>query len=354
MAKITDGILPDGLTLGVVPDRYQELLMLPEAAFNGLNKPDDEKKYACEDIWTQSARNNLAIYLSMSEERREQELGYHIDKKYVSNEEHPYTSPLILNKKHLISIGDKTTTTISAGVALDHGVETDPNDPVIITVTTTVTSTSEIKIVYPGESVEIRPFSVSIAGGTATIKIPRSRLVLPSLNDDRSDSLKYYENDNFLTTVDVKRVYIDSNAGLLLVWTSEDRVICGEITHPDGSESTQQALSYIDDKRLSIIRLYPGSSNEGAAYAKCILPSIVRVNYMSGRTTSMKAEIETIRLSHVMMPYCPSACEAVQQYWQRDGEDDPSGLVTPYGSTRGAVEAWLADSRAKVGHGGKF
>jgi len=75
---------------------------------------------------------------------------------------------------------------------------------------------------------------------------------------------------------------------------------------------------------------------------------------LSGRQSSMRTELETARLAHVLMPNVPCTCPYVEQYWIGDRLKDPSGLVTPYGSESGAVKAWISDSRAKVGTGGMF
>lgn len=351
MARVTDGLL-DGVELGLGIDRYQELLRLPEAVFNGLNKPDDPTKYACETIWTQTARDDLAMFIAQAEEMRRQELGYYVVPQYVLNEEHPYGNPVALNWKHIVNVGVKTTSTILAGVVLDHGAEANPNDPVEISVATSVTNTGEIGVFYPGEDVEIRPFSISISGGTATIKIPRSRLVKPALNDDREDHLYYHENDNFLATVDVKRVYTDTGTGAYLVWTSVDLVIAGVKTYPDGTEDTQDALFRIADCRTSIVNLFPASAGAGAALKRYPLPSVVRVSYIAGRRTSMSTEMRTVRLAHTLTPNKPTKCEAVAQYWADDNKPHESAVTTPYGNKTGAVDCWLADSRAKVGMGG--
>jgi hypothetical protein len=43
-------------------------------------------------------------------------------------------------------------------------------------------------------------------------------------------------------------------------------------------------------------------------------------------------------------------------YWDEDiiGDNDERPVFTPYGYRRGAMRAWVSDSRAKVGIGGKF
>lgn len=361
MSRVGDNILPGDAALGLLLDRYQEIMALPANAFNGLNKPIEIPRYECSTIWKQSDRDYLATYIAMAEEMREQELGYYVAPKYTADEEQNYGVPLTLNKKHLIECGARATSVIEAGAALDLGPvapsEADPpNDPVEISITTVV-AVSEIAVFYPGEDVEIRPSSVSATGGIVTIKIPRARLVNPVYNDNREDHLDYYDNDFFLTTVDVKRVYTDTGSGIVIVWDSRGRVVAGVQTYPDGRETEQEAVCQIIGRqayRISEVHVYPASGGIGAGFTYCTFPAILRLSYLSGRQSSPRTEIETARLAHVEMPNVPCTCPYVKEYWDKDRVDDPSGLVTPYGYARGAVKAWLSDSRAKVGQGGKF
>jgi len=358
MSRVTDGLLDDR-ELRLILDRYQEILRLPIEAFNGLNNPDALDVYECPNIWKQSERDFLATFIAQAEEMREEELGYHLAPIYIDDEEQDYGVPTTLNRKYLIEIGTKTTTIIEAGVVLDLGVETAPNDPVVVTVATTVTATDEVKVFYPGEDIEIRPSNISISGGIATIRIPRSRLVDPDLNDDREDHLSYYENDNFLVTVDISRVYTDTSDGAYLVWDSVARVVAGVQTYPDARETTQRANIQILGqvaRRIAEISTYPASTDgSGSTFVYCVQPTTIRVSYLSGKQSSMRTELETARLSHILSPRAPITCPYVMQLWAEDRAPDSSGIVTPYGGEKGAVRAWISDSRAKVGRqGGKF
>ena len=355
MARIGDNVLPSGVELSVTLDRYQELMRLPESAFNGLNRPLELPNYNCNAIWKQRDRDYLAIFLAHAQEKREQELGYHIAPLYSEEEEFPWDLPILLPApaKQLKLIGKRVVTDLALAQALSHGIETNPNDPVSFTLTVGFTDATEIKIFYPDEDVEIHPSNVSISGTTATIEIPRARLVLNSLNDNREDHLDYFVNANFLTTVDVKRHSYDIPTGVVLVW--KDR---------DGDDVTQVARPIIDDLRLAIVSNIPASYNStdevwtGAAYKIVVgstaLPTIIRMSYIAGRESNLSVELDTCRLTHTLMPHQAVDCEAIAQYWLSDRLPDPSRIVTPYGSTAGAVSTWIADSRAKIGIGGKF
>ena len=332
MAMITSGFLDVLPVLSL--DRYQELLKLPMAAFNGLNKPDDIRyAYDCANIWRQTERDNLGLFIKQAEEIRRQELGYFLGPTYVENEEHDYANPIILEWKHLISLGTLTRELIEEDIVIDHGVETDPNDPVQITVVTSVTDTDEIRVYHDGTEHVIHPSCITITGGVATISIPRSRLVRMDLMDDREDPLSYYENDNFVETVDVGRVYVNTGSGINFVWVNTDL-----------SETTQSACCRILNRRIS--KVYVQSA---VCWVRWCPPAIFRTSYVSGLRYSVSNELKTIRFAHSLMPYRPCSCDGSHQYWLED--QVKTDTLTPYGRTAGAVDAWLADYRARVGYG---
>ena len=354
MARVSDRILPDGFVPALTLDRYQEIMRLPINAFNGLNQPEEEPQYQCSTIWKQSDRDYIAEHSAQAEEMRRRELGYHLASKYeVCDFE--FGAPLIIDRKYLIQIGTQTVdATVGPGTALVLGVETAPNDPVTVTIATTLTDASEIKIYYPGEDVEIRPSSLEIVGNNIEIEIPRARLVLPALNDNREDHLSYYINANFLDEIDVKRVYYDISTGLSYLWEGW-QVSCSSL-----ADTGQVGWHRIRNTRLGIIdhrpATYTGSLATRAVWSHCVWPLWIRLRFQSGRRSSMGTEIETVRLSHTLMPNKPDSCPTVHMYWDEDiiGDDDERPVFTPYGYRRGAMRAWVSDSRNKVGVGGKF
>lgn len=353
MARITDGIISDDQIPSITIDRYQEIMRLPIAAFNGLNDPEEETVYECSTIWKQGERDDLGMYLAMAEEMRELELGYHLSPKWLEDEEHDYSHIAVLNRKHLIEVGRPAVSDISLGVAIDLGAEETPTDPVQILVATTVTDKDEICVFYPGEDVEIRPSSISFSLGVATIKIPRARLVDPTLNDDRSDHLSFYTNSNFIDSVDVKRCYTDTSNVATLRWL-------GTSTCTDRCNlSTQLACSVAAgnrSRRIGKIYVTPATYSNGTytstARTYCHTPVSLLVSYKSGRRNSIKTELLTARLAHTLMPNKPSSCPTVHMYWEEDTKEQD--VWTPYGKRMGAFTAWVIDNRDKVASGGIF
>jgi hypothetical protein len=349
MARVSDNILPDGFSPALTLDRYQEIMRLPINAFNGLNLPTEVPQYQCSTIWNQSERDYIAIHLAQAEEMRIREVGYYLAPMYETAD-FEFGNPLIIDMKHLVEIGFRTVEDVSLGETITLSTGGTIHDPVEITVATTLTAASEIKVYYPGEDVEIHPSSVNISGGVLTIQIPRARLVDPDLNDNREDHLAYENDANFITSCDIKRVYYDNTQGLYYIWEG------WQTSSSSLAEGSQLGWPNIRDARLSIIEHRPATYSAAwaqASWSYCVLPAWVRLYYVSGRRSSMITELETVRLSHTLMPNKPCSCPTVHQYWDEDIEEDER-VWTPYGTRKGAVRAWMSDSRAKVGVGGKF
>lgn len=341
MARVFD--LTPGVELGLTLDRYAVLMRIPEPAFNGLNKPGDPVSYYCNKVWRQRDREHLAHYIAMAEELRETEIGHHISEKYIEGEKHDYGFPIITDKGFVTQVGKQKTSVIEEDYEVDYS---GGGDTITLETATSVTDESEIHVFYQDEDVEINPSDISIQDGDLTVEIPKARLVKPSLMDNREDPLSYDDDDNYVEYVDIKRVYYDESEGMEFVWLDTGT----------GDEETQTVRPIVENAELGIIRPYPASYSDGS-WALTNLkyttyPWLVRVNYLSGVMSSTRAELVTIKLAHTLMPFTPIDCESVTQYWQNDNV--PTDTHTPYGSTKGAVDAWVADSRFKTGGGGMF
>ena len=356
MAHPTPGLLPDDQELALTLDRYQELMGVRVClcSFNGIVRDTDAKCCECSSLWSQAFLDALAIALGRAEEMREQELGYHLAPKYINDEEYDDVKyPMILRRKHLIAIGSKKCDTIQLGYPLILSVLGVINDPVIVIIAPyAFTDVSEIKVYYHDTDIEIHPSKVTISGGTLTIEIPRCRLLDLAIDTNCTEP-SYDEDRNFVNEVDIKRCYTDPSDGLFKVWSTG----CCDPCDTAITETTELQYPRITDKRLSIVKYSPATYASGVWTRVCCssmtcCADLIRVSYLSGRRSSVMAEMETIALAHTLVPDSfTESTDMCSGCWMYDREK--SDVSTPYGDTRGAVRAWLSDSRSKVGFGTK-
>ena len=355
MAYIPDDVL-QGMTPSISIDDYQVNFRLPVGAFYNVNNPA-EVRSSCRSFWTQSNREELARYLAIAEDRRELELGYHIGRKGIVEERQNVNSGFsaVLHKKHFYAGGSYTTSVVESSAALTLKSGSTIVDPVVLTVSTSVTDSSEIVVYHEGTTYEIKPSSVSISGGVATIKIPRARLVDISYLDDREDPLDYETDSYFVTAVDVYRKYIGTDHGHL-EWSPVQRAILSD-GYPSQNVYTQNLYLYAKAERSKIIShvnytptSYVNSIYTGVALAYNLLPETALLNYISGVPNTSQQITYTSRLAHTLMPNPPCGCSEIDMIWQNDRQ--VMDRLTPYGATSGALEVWLHDSRRRVGLGG--
>lgn len=158
-----------------------------------------------------------------------------------------------------------------------------------ITIATTVTDPTELRLYYPGkdgiDEYEIRPLSsVSIAAGTATIRFPRYLAALENLltafiGDDPHIIVDATKDANYLTTVDVYRVYTDTTEQGLFFY--ENDISCDTTPCTPTSES---ACLFIRDSRLGVLAYNRSDYLNGSWVAKDFLdfPDKIRIYYRAG------------------------------------------------------------------------
>jgi len=331
-----------GVQLGLTLDRYQELMRLAPAAFNGLNKPDEEGCYDCWAIWKQTDRDAMALAIAQAEEMREREIGYHVSPKY-DLEIHDYepSAMYFLDWKHLKKIGTYTSSDISlCEPVILSTLHTGIIDPVIITISTTVTDPDEICVYHPGTTIVINPSKVAISGGVATICIPRSRLKSLDIDGNCEPYPDYDDDDNFEVCVDIKRCYIDTTDGVDI--TCMNYCDCTTEVVTDWCET-------IRNYKLSVIKVFPISCASSCCHRKT-----ATIPYWSGILSSIYTEMMTASLANSLLKDIIPSMVDLCNCWKSDMTLSDDAEWNPYGITNGAIKAWLADSRAKVGMGGKF
>lgn len=195
---------------------------------------------------------------------------------------------------HFISGGRVGKTLIDEAAPI---VYTDPDgdtydELATITATTSVTDPEEIAIYYQGMSGndewEIRPITVSISAGVATITCRREQLVKKSLLEAFVPGTVEGTTDaSFESTVDVYRKYHDPSMQVQLVWRNATNC-CTDGTCGSCSLSIQNGCLTTKDKDLGIVTVSPGDWNDtdaafdSAEFSVCRRPDYVRVWYRAG------------------------------------------------------------------------
>lgn len=365
-------------------EEYWKFLQINECAAYGIrNFPTSGVLgLGCGDYWDQRNRYYLAVAIAKSEKRLKADrwLGFPLRREYndgnSSARQLPYRLPAMLGK-YVRGIGVETNTFIETPtLTLDNAGS--PVDPVTFTVNVTFTNENELVIYRPGTLCNIRPESVSIASGVATVTVPRCRLLKSEFLIDYADDVDRpdYETDaNFLSTVDVYRNYLNEQTGANLVWWR-----CkGQIHNQDGvdvcydpvaacSDVKQLACPYVREQRLGEATFEPATYSSGwskATYAVGRKPDGLEVNYMRfryDRYEEMDEDIvrAVIAVAHNNLPRNYCSCDQQTLYYQDDTRPlEPPVRLGLGRSTWGLFEAQeiIRDFDAKTYssyHGGLF
>lgn len=292
--------------------------------------------------------------------------------------------------------GVEAKTLIQAAAAV---VYTDTNsdgyfETATIQVNTTVTAADEIAVYYPGHSGDaawqVRPITVSIAGGVATIVCRREQLVIEDILEAFvAQAANGVDNNDFLPTVDVYRRYNDPSSQVSLRWQAGGWAgfcaNCGDVD--DGTcvacgSTIQAGCMAVQNSRLGLVAVQPATWDAVngrfslSYFGQCRAPDNLRLSYRAGAIDSSLPSplitvppvwaraISYLALSMMDRPLC--ACESIRAYTARWSEDlaassqTQSGgtqtfnlyndlLNNPFGTTRGAIYAWRLVQRNRLG-----
>lgn len=385
-------------------DRFAQLLGIMPLHFNQLTATIKPATATCAGAWMQHpwqdadkvSREDVARAIQRAERMISRQLGYNLLPDWTVDEVQRTARParpevfpalnvnvrgqlksVALDRGHFISGGQRATTTIQAGAAVVRSdVDGDGWDErMTAVVATTVTEPCEVRAYFPGHvgdpAWEIRPITVTIAAGLATIVFNSWQLVDPAHFEDLDAAVVNGDAiANFLTTIDVARVYNDPQAMAELVWEREPGGCgCGSSTCPICSWATQTGCLSGRDYRLGLVTYAPASWDaDAAAFSEQALavardPDRVRAWYLSGFrdqslacwSTTMDPELEHavtyLAASLLDRPVC--TCKNVSAYvgdLQIDVARSDSGgasyqvtpaqLECPFGTRKGALMAW--------------
>lgn len=281
---------------------------------------------------------------------------------------------LKLRYGHVQAVGRRATTLIQAGVAITYsdvgglGVNdtatiavtvaaTDPTDEVCIFFRTADGAPSAAHAQY-----EILPVTRSRAGNVVTLVTHRANCVEPNgLWAQPYESPDYQEINagdttvaaDFITLVDVYRVYADDSTAVTLVG---DNWVSGGGCSANCDDDTCTGCARLVDSELGIVQI------RSETCTCCLYPERVRIYYKAGYPLSYgKLDpdfMSLIRLANTMMPRQPCAvCNRYHDVFATDRVVDegniPAALVNnPFGIKNGELAAWLTvREMAQVGAG---
>lgn len=341
------------------------------------------------DAFVQPERDEVARALNNAVSRIVDELSWYPRPTYITEEiiplrwGDPYQMQTLQTRyKHLIEFGSRATTLISAGATVTY-TSTGANGTALDLATITVaagslTDVNEIQCFFQeadgapaaaDEQWEIEPTTVKLVGANFVITAHRSLFVKPSTiwaipytYDAGNLDTKHYADialaADFVTTVDVYRVYTDTTNAVQLV--SDDYLYdCGV---SNTTSTLTAAGARIVDKRLGIIQV------RAAACGCTNYAESVKVNYRAGLAlvrgrVDPTLEEALIRFANTFFGQVPCPLSSrVMEKWVFDRNPEDRNLVTPqdvrnpFGLQRGAIFAWrtITNPRYAIGRGGKL
>lgn len=332
------------------------------------------------------SREEIARSIAKAEEMVAEELNYWPAPKYITDEVHPYPRPfkrelygyagtprgqwkavqLNWGKVQGGGIMARTLVNIAGAVVMSDNDGDGINDRFTVTVATTVTDPTEIAIYFVSadrngvaldETWRIRPVNVTISGGNAVITGHPSLLVKPdlTLRVDPS-SLDVTVAANFVTTVEVHRVYLDTTSTTaspsqgIVMWENPDCAVppCSVEWLPvcQGARNADQGLVSVDYRQGG---LYCAPQDRE--------PDRVNLHYLAGAplVNGQMARAMADIVAHLatgILPVGPCGCERSDRIisWWRNlpshGNESARPLTMreiddcPFGQSRGALWAW--------------
>lgn len=308
-------------------DNVAKVLQIDPLHFNSIVSALRPEENACDDMWAQHdwqyvgkvSRESLAEALKEAEDTVISYLGFLPVPDWIQEEEHELTRPfkpeltytynldvrgknqsITTNRGYFIEGGRRIKTLIEAGSTITYSDEDGDgyNETATVTVATTVTEPSEIRIYYPNKTGadiwEIRPITVAIAAGTATITFRKYQVplevLLEELADSPGDTFRAINGDtdtNFLQTVDIYYVYNDPSQQLTFL-TENYCTSCGGTGCTACEGYSETGCMYVRDKRNGIVAINRATWDEDsesfniAEFTYCKLPDKVNIWYRAG------------------------------------------------------------------------
>lgn len=393
-------------------DRAAKILGIDPYHFNTIVTLRRPENNTADDIWFdsswmrvgQAGRQDLALALYEAERQVINYLGFYPMPAWVSEEEHRITQPYAVELRNIgslnsrnrqksirtkygyvIEAGSKAKTVIQAGanVVYSDADGDGYNELVTVTVNTTVTNDDEIHVFFAGKSGvdawEIRPITTSLNAGVATITFQRYQVPLPELwerDPSEGDIWRTIDGDNinnFVTTVDVYRVYTDVSTQATLYY--EDGCDnCNGSGCIACEFSTNTGCLRIRDKRLGLMSYSPATWDDDAQefnISGAADPDKISINYRAGyippsvenysyRQMDPVWERAIVFYAFSLLERVPNVTGNTENVYQRFNEDLAlsaggksytiafKNLQNPLGTTRAAINLWRMIERERL------
>ena len=387
-------------------DEFAQIIGLNPLHFNQYSS-DKFRNNACGEIFFQEdwqhsdrvGRNTIAMTIQQAEIEMEAMTGFNLMPSWTTEERLNYPRPgqpgvfgltgtnprgmwksVEARKGHIISGGivEKTLIENNAPIVLSDPDGDGYNEMATVTSAVTFTDINEVRIYYSAydgdDAYEIRPASVTISGGLATIRFKAWQVPpIAKLEELDAQPLDAGDPTNYETTVDVYRVRNDPSTQVQFMWENDGG--CGSCDAC--SFGTQAGCFHLRNPRLGIVVPAPGTWNvaeqefEESALSVCRDPDQVRLWYYSGwkdetvkrplveMSNYWKFAVAVFACSKFERPVC--GCSNVNQFidkWRRDAAatsiNEGGFQITPelmgnkLGTTMGALYAYRAIHRNGV------
>jgi len=391
------GISLNGIFTHLPLCRYAEIMALHPDAFNQVINPAAPYP-GCNRVWYQNGwmnqiegmiigREDVAQAIHTAEEQIADALGFAVAPGWVTGEEQPWplpargaqTSypPIQLDWGYIIAGGQRALTTVALGRAVNY-FDTD-GDGVFDEAQITVTA-AEILTAAVADNIELAVFfhdetddcywirclrAVEDVAGNVTFIGRRSEFVDPDLWAQAVE-IELDDAASFVPEVDVYRRWNDPQSPAQVVWKGGGDACVTTAC----AETCQTACLSIEDYRLSIVHVIPGTYAAGtwstSSFSECRLPDAIHAWYYCGLDLDKYGRIRPrlaeaiVRLANTYLVDMPCGCAATKFRWDRDREEmdmnsyDAQLAMSAFGSTmRGAIFAWSVVKRIPpIAHGG--
>jgi hypothetical protein len=266
-------------------------------------------------------------------------------------------NPFVTRWGMVQAAGVQVVNTLQASAAINYN---DASTAVVGPLAVTISSTDEVRIYYAGSNRLITPSKLTYVSGNLTIEIPRCRLVKPELFGAITQNVGIEKGTvgNFVTSVDVKRVYNDPSTNAQLVTNHPCNAGCSS---QGCTQYSDAACMVVNQARLGIVEIYP-ATYANSTWARrtalcCDGWQTLRLNYQAGvRALSASMEQVLVRLAHSLMPEEPCSCATVKELWKRDRQVpeilSQARLQAPFGTSEGAYFAYQWAKGAALLKGG--